>query len=236
MGGYTLPFYQSEMPGYISDPYYLDRLPEYITQIINEIEEVIHFRIEVQFDSAYKNARCEKQRNRAVIYFPSYQYFNHGSLLHELLHLKIFYVNKIDLAIGANRYLGEAWDKVVEQCDNWIEHFIFVSTEINHCPSRKSYWCKVLHEKLHELEDMELLTDEVKGDILLYWGFSSVVLGFPKKLMRRIEALAAKCEIKDDCKQFQGNILIAGKDKTKLIEVFNKLLPIPDDLLELSEF
>lgn len=235
MSQYIPPYYCKALPGDLSDQYYLNRVPDFVQALIAQIEDNCFFRIEISFDPSLKHARCFKERGRAEVQFPSLRYFNVGSLLHELLHMRLMYVQKLKPLIESDIYVGTQWARLVITYDNDIEHFIFVNEEISLWPSRKSYWCKKIHSVLNKGIEPGAHEDFVHDDVLKMHAFVKLILGSPKFLTNRLDSLIHLFSLGERMESFEADLSSSLSDKYLIASAFSKALSIPDNLFEIDD-
>jgi hypothetical protein len=120
---------------------YLSKLSEDVKSKVYFIEKHIQSEIKVTINSNLRSMACLTRRPVTII-TPSEQYFNSGSVLHELLHIKRILLNDVpvlDIADDENDS-DKHFKYEIESIDNNIEHLFIIPIEIDLMPNRKDYW------------------------------------------------------------------------------------------------
>jgi hypothetical protein len=169
---------------------YRNRLSSDIQQFVEEIEAAVGFEIMVEVRAPENEARqqgrrtlkCEVDPHGARIIIPEVDHFPETSVLHELLHIRRFLVEKVPRLIICDDYEPSSpeFEQALTGLDNSIEHLIIVPKELAMKPERESYWVRIMRRALDELRTDCLSVDDQKRMLLQHGVFVTTVLKDPQ--------------------------------------------------------
>ncbi|MDO8417130.1 MAG: hypothetical protein Q7S87_13070 [Agitococcus sp.] len=128
---------------------YFSRLSSDAKSIVNEIEGHIRKEISIKLGS---NQFASVNVNSAVISIPNSDYFSDGPILHELLHLKRYYLEGVAQVEVYDLFRDKVHKDCVNYIDNDIEHLAIIPIEVAMYPQRREYWMSAVRENITELE------------------------------------------------------------------------------------
>lgn len=135
------------------DSEYFEKLSKDNQYLVNSLEKQTNKPISVVIDQSKDSMGCDVNLLRLLT--PSKEYFNDGSVLHELLHIKRILIDEIPkLTINDTdntnnpEYISQ---KLVYEIDNIIEHLCIIPEEIEAIPERKEYWETQINNELDKI-------------------------------------------------------------------------------------
>ena len=144
---------------------YLTMLPDDIQAFVLDIElkAVIDIRVAVDDSRTGRHPdepdplACDIDEDGATILIPRADYFPDGSVLHELMHINRFLVEKVPRINICDSHWDPKLETVFAQLDNNLEHLIIVPEELRRRPARRGRWVLVIERTLSEIRSGKLL-------------------------------------------------------------------------------
>ncbi|OFV96858.1 MAG: hypothetical protein A3F68_10320 [Acidobacteria bacterium RIFCSPLOWO2_12_FULL_54_10] len=138
---------------------YLNRLPNDIRDLVQEIEDAAGIEIEIRIDAARAKRladdpdplACEADENGARILIPAPDHFPESSALHELLHIRRFLVDGVPKIVVCEDNWIPQLEKGLLMLDNNLEHLVIIPEELKRRPERRSWWIPKFQRILNEL-------------------------------------------------------------------------------------
>ena len=218
------------------DSSYFDRLPADIQELVEEIETAVGFEIDIEVREPEEDAcrrgrsplKCEVDLHGARIITPVADHFPDSSVLHELLHIRRFLVEKVPRLTFCENY--DSWSPEFESAltslDNSIEHLIIVPHELARKPKRKTYWVEVMRRVLSDLRTDSLSIDDRERLTLRDAMFVTTVLKDPQ-LIVDFRCLVKQLDISERANALYGVVGMALHSKEQLAKAFVTQLHIP---------
>lgn len=165
---------------------YLDLLNEDTRLFVQSIEESSGIEITVRIDPSRRASKsnssgtlaCEVDAHTALLLIPSRDCFPDSSVVHELLHIKRFLVDRVPRIVICNNY--DDWSPEREaglaKLDNALEHLVIVPKELDKRPSRQVYWRSGVNRALSNILAGSLSVDDSRHLALVHWAFLHQVL------------------------------------------------------------
>jgi hypothetical protein len=141
---------------------YFSRLSSDVKSIVNEIEGYIQKEIVIEYGS---NPFASVNVNSAVIFIPNSDYFSDEPILHELLHLKRYYLEGASQVKVDDLFRDKVHIDCVNSIDNNIEHLAIIPVEIAMRPKRREYWIDAVRENIFKLQSLSK-NNLREGDII----------------------------------------------------------------------
>ena len=210
---------------------YINRIPQEFHFLVEEIESHINDEIYVKVDGSRPHKlACNLDNYKATILIPTEDYFPEASVLHELLHIRRFCVNKVPLIVVCDNCYN--WSPSFEanliSLDDNIEHFIIVPEEIGYRPNRKEYWKTCLRNRIDNLIHSTKDNQDLGFDALLYWIFINHI--FPEDdFINKIDNAISAHGIKERAQKFQKEFIAHLSSKEKLVKVCTTCTGLSDD-------
>jgi hypothetical protein len=206
------------------EPRYLNRLPADSQLLVAQIEGEAHREIVV---------RTERRGRRglacyvldAEIVLPEENYFPEDSSLHELLHLRRFYVNKapvLDLCEDFAETIDPEQENQIKEylknIDNGLEHLVIVPEELSRYPDRQAYWDGVMERALNQIRLARLTDQERESHALINWAFVSRVVR-SKDVIEQGRALIEEFALDERADRFVDLLVPALQLKEQIVSV-----------------
>jgi len=207
---------------------YLARLPPDIRALVGEIERESGTEIAVTPDSTRTDKLgCNIECNGSEILIPQNDYFPPAAVLHELLHIKRMYLDRVPRIVfceDCNEYLDDPAQEVqlrsgLVKLDNNLEHLVIVPKEIELMPDRSLYWEQRMRRTLTKLTADNLSKDNQCGSVVEHWPFVHHVLP-DSNLKVQIRELAEKLQVVDKATAFGEAIIKALDSKEAVVRVW----------------
>lgn len=218
------------------DSSYFDRLPADIQEIVEEIETAVDFEIGIEVREPEEEARrrgrsplkCEVDLHGARIITPAADHFPDSSVLHELLHIRRFLVEKVPRLTFCENYdpWSPEFESALTSLDNGIEHLIIVPQELARNSERKNYWVEVIRRALSDLRTDRLSIDDRERLTLRDAMFVTTVLKDPQ-LAADFGVLVEQLDISERANALSGVVGTALHSKEQLAKAFITQLRIP---------
>lgn len=143
---------------------YFARLPADLQTFVTLIESETGIDIEVEVDDSRAGRHvgepdppgCVVNEAEARLLIPFKNYFPDGSVLHELLHIHRFLVDRVPQIAVCEEYWSPELDNVFTQLDNNLEHLVIVPEELRRGPERRDRWVTVMQRVLNQIRSGEL--------------------------------------------------------------------------------
>ncbi len=208
------------------DREYLDRLREDTRNDVESIEQLIGFEIAVKVDSSRANnssdlpetLACEIDENGAQLLIPSRKNFPDPSVVHELLHIRRFLIDRVPKIVICDDY--DDWSPEQEtgltKLDNQLEHLIIVPEELEKRPTRKDYWLSAITRALLKLENDNLPDNDSRQLLLTHWIFLHLVLK-DEALIKCADRLIRQMDLADPAADYLEAARSSINSKEKLV-------------------
>jgi len=155
---------------------YLSQLPKDIQQIVLEIECQSNVEINVIVDNDRTGSlACKVNECEASIRVPA-NFFPESSVLHELLHIRRFLVEKVPQISLREDYFNSRLDRIFTGIDTNLEHLVIVPEELKCRPKRNTYWVDAIRSKWAQLNQERFNNDFDNFDAAYDWVFIRHVL------------------------------------------------------------
>ncbi len=208
---------------------YINRLPQDICLLVQEIEYHIDSEIYVKVDESRPQIlACEVDKHGATILTPMCDHFPEESVLHELLHIRRFCVNNVPRIVVCDSF--QNWTPELEtdltHLDNNLEHLIIVPEEIEYRPDRKEYWKTRICNKIETFDLSNRNNQNQAFDALIYWVFIHHIFK-EDDLIKKIDEITS-LDVKKLAQEFHNEIIPYLYSKGKLVKVCFKYINISD--------
>jgi hypothetical protein len=208
--------------------FYLNRLSQTVQDLVLEVETTGSVNIEVVPDAELncngttRRSRIEVsiQTHRAQVYAPTDGYFPDGAVLHEVLHIKRFHVERVPMLVaGASRFRHS-----FAALDNALEHLVIVPEELRLQPERREHWENVIADVLAELPSVP--ASDRRLAVCLHWTFLTHVLHDSPQI-GRAEELVEEYGFIQDAADLADQLVSVISSKEEMLSVlfgrFNEL-------------
>lgn len=212
---------------------YLSQLPHKIRSLVDEIEQYVGYEISVKIDESREDIlACEVDEQGIVILIPNEGYFPDGAVLHELLHIRRFCLDKVPRIVLCENF--KHWTPTLEtsitKLDNNLEHFVIIPQELNLIPKRINHWKSRMNKNLENCRSSNDIKDDQERRALIYWILTKHVL-LENELTQKASMLIESLGIEDRASKFLDEIIPYIDVKDKLVKVCLEHLRLPDDLV-----
>jgi hypothetical protein len=208
---------------------YINTLSARTQELVNRIEQHIQSEIVVEVDgSRVGTLACEVDLAEIKILIPENGYFPEPSVVHELIHIRRFCVEKVPKIAVCDAY--DNWSPEIEDAfvdlDNNLEHFVIVPEEIKLFPDRREYWEACISSRLGQLDSGNTCGGNTQGSVLMYWTFLRHV--FPRsELFVKANAIVEKLGISEAVQSCFTQTMPCIETKEKLVRAWFSNLDIP---------
>jgi len=211
---------------------YFDLLPIDVRSLVDRIEHLSGVKIEVIVDPSRKrdltgredSLACKVDEHSAKLLIPTPEHFPDASVLHELLHIYRFLVDKVPHIVvcpGYDNWTPEL-EKGLGELDLNLEHLIIVPEELRHRPKRRAFWEKAMHRALDQIQSTRFSVDA-----LIYWVFIHLVLP-DRNLKVKADAIIQQNGANELAKQFSDALVPSLHSKEKSVQVCVEHMDIPE--------
>jgi hypothetical protein len=114
--------------------------------------------------------------SQAQLLLPAPQYFPHGSVLHELLHIRRFLLDGVAQLTVCDNYWEPELARGFTDLDNNLEHLVIVPEELEKCPERRDRWNAATRRVLDKAQSNKTSQFDRECLTLLSWVFIQRVL------------------------------------------------------------
>lgn len=216
---------------------YLRRLSPDVAAIVNEIEAKTGIEITIEVQTDRSTMACEIDCDGQRILTPSQQYFQDGSVLHELLHIRRIAVEGIPQIVDCEDSHDISAEVIsgLTSLDNTLEHLVIVPEELLLRAERRSYWEERLSKALGKLERKALNSDDTKRWILLNGLFQDLALpNSPSEA--RLRQLEQEYAVVEDARDFRVSVSALTMNKERMVVEVFRLLKLPAHIAALEYF
>jgi hypothetical protein len=214
---------------------YLERLAPDVRSLVEQIEQATGINIDVEVDSNRTTMACDIDKSGAQLSIPSPAYFPDDSVLHELLHIRRFFIEHVPRLIVCDDF--DNWTPQLEtafaKLDNNIEHLVIVPAELTQRPARIAHWRTNTAHAINNIQDF--LTDDRKRWALVTWLFIHHVLP-EHDLIEQVLALTEHLGIRDHAARFAEVVIPSLASKERTVSACFEYLWLPQDAACLEYF
>ena len=219
---------------------YEDQLDDDVRDLVEQLERESETIIAVEIDSSrVRDCRhgtgplaSKVNTHGARILIPSRNHFPSDSVLHELLHIRRFLLERVPKIVQCDDYHN--WDYRISDSlthlDNGIEHMVIVPEEIRRKPEREEYWESVLRRVLEDVKDVSLTEDERDRTLMLARVFICHVLT-NAELTAEADELIESFGITNRASQLFEALVPSLGSKENTVKAYFENLPPPDGLI-----
>ena len=222
---------------------YLARLPDDLQAFVAHIECESGIEITVEVDNSRAGRHrgepdplaCIANESEARLLIPSEDFFPEGSVLHELLHIHRFLVDRVAQISVCDDYWCPERETVLTQLDNCLEHLVIVPEELGRRPERRGRWVAVMDRVLNQVQSGELRDADRDFFVLYSWVFIRYVLpddDLAEKALAALESL----NLRDHGDQFYDAVLAALSSKEAATRVCVEQFGLSKELICLDYF
>jgi hypothetical protein len=216
---------------------YLRRLSPDVAAIVEAIEAKTGVEIEIEVQTDRRTMACQIDCDGQRILTPSQQYFQDGSVLHELLHIRRIAVEGIPQIVDCEDCHDISAEAIsgLSSLDNTLEHLVIVPEELLLRAERRGYWEERLSKALDKLEQKTLNSEDTKRWILLNGLFQELALpNSPSEA--RLRQLEQEYAVVEDARDFRVSVGAFIKDKERMVVEVFRLLTLPAHIAALEYF
>lgn len=202
------------------DAKYYKLLTNDTKNLVVEIESAIDKDIEIKIVSKPQDTlACNVDGVCPVIILPKADFFPESSVVHELIHIRRFLVERVpSLSV-----MEEYWSHKIEQAflaiDNDLEHLCVIPEEIRRKPDRFQRWQGEISKKIDVIEKSIQYNEDDKKNFLVRLLLILEIAVVDKSLANRVRQLL-KRKIKDDLEEFIFQIKQNIRSKEVVCKLF----------------
>jgi hypothetical protein len=214
------------------DKKYLSKLPDDLTEMVQKIELFIGDEIQIKIDDSRKDIlACEVNKTDITILIPKEDYFPEAAVLHEILHIHRFSIQKVpQIKVCDN---SDIWTPELEtgltKLDNMLEHLVILQEEFSLRPERINYWKSRTHKALDNFDFVNHIKDDQERIVLEYWVFIQQIFS-DNTLVNKAKSLIDILDINDRAEKFFHEIKSCINTKEKLVNTCFSHLRLPIEI------
>jgi hypothetical protein len=198
--------------------------------LVNEIEDALPGPITIELQPGRRNVGCDYVDSSWCILAPIRGNISEGSIIHELLHIRRFAVERVPrLETGLN-YMQLSGS--VRWMDNAIEHLFILQEEIERWPKRRGYWGNVFSREIQSTRESSKPLVDVLGHSILCYAQAQRASQHGSLLCGWRNCL--KSIGKREFGEAQVGRVLAAQSKEEIVEVMSSIYELPSDAIEFS--
>jgi hypothetical protein len=199
-----------------------------------DVEVVIDPQRARQRSEEHPPLACAVTSHAAQIITATAECFPDSSVMHELLHIQRFHVQRVPRIVASEEaWPRPHWESSLFKLDNGLEHLVIVPDELSRQPARRQYWRDVILRSLGEIKEGHLSTADKLRWALLNGAFAVLVLDEPA-LITEYRGLAESLGGRNGMDRFIDALgpVLNSKEAMVLRSFEHLQLPLGDACLE----
>ena len=205
---------------------YFNLLKRDTQELVFEIESTIKKEIQVEVKASDRDIlACNVDDGFPKIILPRSAYFPDSSVIHELIHIKRFLVEKVPLLTVSEDFLNKSLEQGFLAIDNDLEHLHVIKAEVVMRPERHEYWVGVFDQSMDRIDQSTLAQSDKDGALVRLFLLSEIAI-LNKNLSDKARDLIQSPAIHNSLDQFLVDIKSHLSSKQRISELLINFLDL----------